>query len=119
MPIFANNRKYFISIGLTVTALTLFYFLSNLGYKIGGDFGYFLMYENFGPPQDLYQFLFGIVMYFTACLFGLLGLLAAYMTLHQLGRRLKWPVAAPTRWGFFLYLLTVLRQILLDNLAAR
>ncbi len=112
MQISANKQK----ILLTLVSFSLFYFLSHLAFNLGADFGEFVMQENFGPPTDLYPILFGTVMFFTAVLFGLCGLIITVIFMHQLGRRFKISVGKLTLYGFLLYLLTIVRIIIIDNL---
>ena len=111
MQISANKQKLI----LILISFLLFHLLSNFGYNLGGDFGLLVMQENFGSPNDLYQFLFGMVMYFTAILFGMCGIFITAILMHQVGRRFKVAVGKPTFYGFLLYLLTLLIIILNFN----
>src|SRR3989339_594140 len=107
MQISANKQKLL----LTILSALLFWILSNIGYKVGVDFGLYQMYYNFGEPRDLYPVLFALVMVFTGYFIGFLGLIITAILMHQIGRRLKVSVGKPTFYGFLLYLLTVLRVI--------
>lgn len=106
----------FRAVILLVTAYLLFYSSSKLGFDLGDKFGYYVMYENFGQPRDLYPFLFATVMVLTGYLFSVFAIIITFIFMHQIGRRLKIAVGKPTFYGFLLYLLTVLRVIILDNL---
>lgn len=108
----ANKQKLI----LIILSATLFWSLTNLGYKVGEDFGFGQMLYNFGEPRDLYPVLFALVSVFTGIFFSVLGIILTLLFMHQIGRRLKIAVGKPTFYGFLLYLLTVLRVIILDNL---
>ena len=111
MHLFANKQKLI----LTVVSAVLFWTLSNIGYKVGVDFGLTQMYHNFGEPRDLYPVLFSLVMVFTGYFIGFLGIIITCILMHQIGRRTKVAVGKPTFYGFLLYLLTLLIIILNFN----
>lgn len=113
MQVYASKHS---GIALTVVSAIFFWLLSNIGYTVGYEFGLAQMYLFFGRPRDLYPILFSLVMVFTGYLLGLIGLVITLFLMHQIGRRFKVAVGKPTFYGFLLYLLTVLRVIILDNL---